>query len=105
MIDQYKIGFIGAGNMAEALCKGMLSAAGPLDIAVSDLNTIRLDVFRNQYGVESVSKDNKKVVEYADVIILAVKPQIIPEILDEVKEFITGDKLIVSIAAGVTTLQ
>ncbi len=45
MIDQYKIGFIGAGNMAEALCKGMLSAAGPLDIAVSDLNTIRLDVF------------------------------------------------------------
>ncbi len=53
--------------------------------------------------MESVSKDNKKVVEYADVIILAVKPQIIPEILDEVKEFITGDKLIVSIAAGVTT--
>ncbi|PLX69837.1 MAG: pyrroline-5-carboxylate reductase [Denitrovibrio sp.] len=103
MIDQYKIGFIGAGNMAEALCKGMLSAAGPLDIAVSDLNTIRLDVFRNQYGVEGISKDNKKVVEFADVIILAVKPQIIPEILKDVKDLITGDKLIVSIAAGVTT--
>ena len=103
MIDQYKIGFIGAGNMAEALCKGMLRAAGPLDIAVSDLNTTRLDIFRTQYGVEGVSKDNRKVIDYSDVIILAVKPQIIPEILKEVRDLITGDKLIVSIAAGVTT--
>jgi len=103
MISKYKIGLIGAGNMAEALTKGMLNAAGPLDIAVSDLNTTRLDVFRNQYGVESVSKDNKKIIEYADVIILAVKPQIIPGILDEVKDSVTSDKLIVSIAAGVTT--
>jgi len=102
MITKFKIGFIGAGNMAEALCKGMLNAAGPLDIAVSDMNTHRLDIFRNQYGVE-VAKDNRKVVEYADVIILAVKPQIVPHILEEVKDLITKDKLVVSIAAGVMT--
>lgn len=102
-MDNKKIGFIGAGNMAEAFVKGMLKAAGPLDLAVSDLNTLRLDVFRNQYGVEAVTKDNRKVVEYADVIILAVKPQIIPAILDEVADLVSSDKLIVSIAAGVTT--
>lgn len=103
MIAKFKIGIIGAGNMAEALLKGMLVAAGPLEVAVSDLNTRRLDIFRNQYGVEGITKDNRKVVEYADVIILAVKPQIIPDILGEVKDLITPDKLVVSIAAGVTT--
>lgn len=103
MISKYRMGFIGAGNMAEALLKGMLVAAGPLDVAVSDLNTNRLDVFRNQYGVEGVSKDNRKTVDYADVIILAVKPQIIPEVLREVRDLVTKDKLIVSFGAGVTT--
>lgn len=103
MLAKFKIGFIGAGNMAEALLKGMLVAAGPLDVAVSDLDARRLDVFRNQYGVEGVTKDNRKVVDYADVVILAVKPQIIPGILDEVKDLLTKDKLVVSIAAGVTT--
>lgn len=103
MIAKFKIGFIGAGNMAEALLKGMLNAAGPLEVAVSDLDTKRLELFRTQYGVEGITKDNRKVVSYADVIILAVKPQIVPTILDEVKDLITTDKLIVSIAAGVTT--
>ena len=103
MISKNKIGFIGGGNMAEALLKGMLSAAGPLDVAVSDLNTNRLELFKTQYGVDAITKDNKKVIEYADVIILAVKPQIIPVILEEVKELVTTDKLIVSIAAGVLT--
>lgn len=103
MISKYKIGFIGAGNMAEALVKGMLSSAGPLDIAVSDINTHRLDIFRNQYGVEGVTKDNRKVVDYAELIILAVKPQLIPEILSDVKDLISENKVIVSIAAGVTT--
>lgn len=102
MISKNKIGFIGGGNMAEALLKGMLSAAGPLDVAVSDLNTNRLELFKTQYGVDAITKDNRKVVEYADVIILAVKPQIIPQILEEVKDLVE-DKLIVSIAAGVLT--
>ncbi|ADD68286.1 pyrroline-5-carboxylate reductase [Denitrovibrio acetiphilus DSM 12809] len=102
MLSKNKIGFIGGGNMAEALLKGMLSSAGPLDVAVSDLNTNRLEMFRTQYGVEAITKDSKKVVEYADVIIFAVKPQVIPEILDEIKDLV-ADKLIVSIAAGVLT--
>jgi len=102
MFSKYKIGFIGGGNMAEALVKGMLNAAGPLEIAVSDMNTKRLEVFKTQYGIDAVSKDNRKVVEFADIIILAVKPQIIPDVLEEVKDIVKG-KLVVSIAAGLTT--
>jgi pyrroline-5-carboxylate reductase len=102
MFSKYKIGFIGGGNMAEALVKGMLNAAGPLELAVSDLNTNRLEVFKTQYGIDAISKDNKRIVEFADVIILAIKPQIIPDVLEEVKHLVK-DKLIVSIAAGLTT--
>jgi len=101
MLDKYRYGFIGAGNMAEAILKGMLETAGLLKVSVSDPSVERLDIFRNQYGVDGISKANIDVAVNSDVIILAVKPFYIKDVLNEISPA-AADKLIVSIAAGVT---
>ena len=102
MIEKMKIGFIGAGNMAEAMIKGMLLSYEKLNLAVSDTNVERLEVLRTQYKVESVAKDNGKIADFADIVVLAVKPQVIPAVLELLKGRLKG-KLIVSIAAGIKT--
>lgn len=96
-----KIGFIGAGNMAEAMIKGILASGIKAELAVSDSSVERLEVIRTVYGVEAVSKDNKRVSDFADIIFLAVKPQILSVVLRQLKGRVR-DKLIVSIAAGKT---
>lgn len=102
MIEKMKIGFIGAGNMAEAMIKGLQASFSGLNIAVSDAGVERLELMRTVYGIESVTKDNLKVADFADVLVIAVKPQVISAVLKEIKDRVRG-KIIVSIAAGVTT--
>ncbi|WP_022850070.1 pyrroline-5-carboxylate reductase [Limisalsivibrio acetivorans] len=100
MLRNYKIGFIGAGNMTEAIVRGITTKTNPALIAVSDINEARLDMFKTQYKVGQANIDNKRTVDFCDILFIATKPQIIPDVLDELKDDI-GDRLVVSIAAGV----
>ena len=99
-----KIGFIGAGAMAEALAKGLLGSSRyfPEDLCASDISQTRLDYFSATYGITG-HKDNKRVVEEADVVILAVKPDKAQGVITEVKESIKKEKLLITIAAGIST--
>jgi len=97
-----KIGFIGAGNMAEALIKGLISTGEfkKTEITASDISKVRLDQLSAVYGIKAV-RDNNKVVTQSDIVVLAVKPKTVPKILGEIKRNITAKKIVVSIAAGV----
>ncbi len=97
-----KIGFIGAGNMAGALIKGLLSAKlyrSP-EMIVSDAMPAQLKKIKKAYQVDGVN-DNRAVVREAHAIVLAVKPQIIDQVLAEIRPEVTKNSLFISIAAGV----
>ncbi len=93
-----KIGFIGCGKMAGAIIKGI----GGGNIIASKSTSDNLKEVSERLGVE-ITLDNKYLVNISDVIFLAVKPNQVESVLEEIKEFITPEKLIVSVAAGVTT--
>ena len=97
-----QIGFIGAGNMAYALMKGILDKGiyGSDDIIASDKDNSRLAALKKDLKVFT-TKDNNEVIDKSNIIFLAVKPQIIGPVLDEIKERLSDDKIIVSIAAGI----
>ncbi len=97
-----KIGFIGAGNMAGALIKGLLDAKlyRPQDILVSDAVPAQLKKVQKAYQVEGV-RDNRALVRAVPTVVLAVKPQVLDEVLAEIRPEVREDKLFISIAAGV----
>lgn len=99
-----KIGFIGAGNMAEALVKGLLSSRlfTRDQIIMSDVIQERLDLISSLYGVKTTPK-NKAVVRYSNLVVLSVKPNLIGKVIDEIKGLLTSKKILISIAAGTTT--
>lgn len=92
-------GFIGGGNMAEALIKGM-TGSGDWDIIVSDPVADRRAYLEKTYGVMA-TEDNVEVVEASKIIVLAVKPQQMDEVIEGIKAAVTPDKTVVSIAAGI----
>lgn len=94
------VGFIGAGNMAYALGKAMCDKKLVSSLHFFDLVKERLDLVEKDFNAKTYSS-NKEVVENSDLIFVAVKPQVINIILEDIKEFLTEDKIIVSIAAGV----
>lgn len=94
------IGFIGGGNMAEALIKG-IRQSGMKEILVSEPREERRVYLEKTYSVKTTS-DNTEVVRNCNPVLLAVKPQNMDEVTAGISEFITGGKLIVSIAAGIT---
>lgn len=98
------IGLIGAGNMAEALIRGLLAAKilPATNVRATDVQPDRLDYMRTTYGIH-VSADNPEVVRLSDVVILAVKPQQMSAVLAGIKAVLSADKLVVSIAAGIPT--
>ena len=95
-----KIAFIGAGNMAEAILKGLIKREIflPEDILCNDINYDRLDYLKDNYGIDI----NESHIKEADIFVLAVKPQHIKEALVTVKKYFSSSKLIVSIMAGIT---
>lgn len=94
------IGFIGGGNMAEALIKGMTSH-GMRDIIVSEPREERRKHLEQSYGI-ATNPLNTQVASSSSIIVLAVKPQNMAAVLDEIAGVITEDKTVVSIAAGIT---
>src|SRR5574337_667171 len=97
-----KIGFIGGGKMGEALSKGIINAklSTPDSIMVSDAIAERCRLLAKEIGIKT-TQNNKDVVSFADVIVLAVKPQMMNEVLSNLKSDITHRHLVVSIAAGI----
>ncbi|MBF0318822.1 MAG: pyrroline-5-carboxylate reductase [Nitrospirae bacterium] len=95
------IGFIGGGNMAEALIKGMTSIHIK-DIYVSEPQKDRRHYIEKTYGVKTTG-DNIELGRAADIIIVAVKPQIISGIAEALNSMDLSKKTLVSIAAGVST--
>jgi pyrroline-5-carboxylate reductase len=98
-----KIGFIGAGNMAEALMKGIISTGmySAEDITASEVYEPRRTYIAEKMGID-VHADNAKVAEETRFIILSVKPQQINDVFASLKGHLTKDHLIMSILAGVT---
>ncbi len=97
-----KIGFIGAGNMATAIIKGLMAQNdGKADfINVYDLDKNKCDVM-SEYGV-NIFPTGADVVKFSDITVLAVKPQNYAEVLEELKPVVNETKTFVSIAAGIS---
>jgi pyrroline-5-carboxylate reductase len=96
------IGFIGSGNMAEALIRGILAGKvyPPSGVFVSDVRQERLQELAQKYGV-TPCETNVQVVERAGIVVLSVKPQVMGDALQGIKAAGTERKLFISIAAGV----
>ncbi|MGZ5443837.1 MAG: pyrroline-5-carboxylate reductase [Thermoanaerobaculia bacterium] len=95
------IGFIGAGNMAEAMIRGLLRGNdfAPEQVSASGPREERAGELREKYGIRATT-DNKASAN-SDIVVLSVKPQILSRVLDEVADSIRADALVISIAAGV----
>jgi len=103
MTSTVKIGFVGGGNMAEAILKGVLNGyCRPEQVRVFEPAAGRAAYLTEHYGIR-IAGSNRQVVEQSDLVVLAVKPQIIQSILSEIARAWTADKLLVSILAGTTT--
>lgn len=102
MRKDIKVGFIGAGNMASALVGGMIDKGLPAaDVTVSDPDDGKTSALRDRFGV-SVAGDNAALLQQCDVVVLAVKPQVMREVLSPLSRSLPDSPpLIVSVAAGI----
>ena len=97
-----KITIIGAGNMGQAIAHGLLQkkAVKPKNLVLADSATQKLNNFKKLRVV--IEKNNQKACTKSDIILLAVKPQALEEVLEGIKDSTTKDQLIISIAAGIS---
>jgi len=97
-----KIGFLGGGNMAEALINGLIAANiyPPQAILVSDVRPERLRLLAEKYAVKT-AETNAQLAAAVDTLVLSVKPQNMPEALQSITDAFRNETLVISIAAGV----
>ena len=97
-----KLGLLGAGNMAGALVKGLLETKRyrPRDVWASDADAAQVRRARRRFGIDA-APDNRALVAGSEVVVLAVKPQIMDDVLAEIAPEVTRRHLFVSIAAGI----
>lgn len=96
------IAFIGAGNMARSLVAGLMQDASHLKIRVADPDQDQLDVIRRHWPEVMATTDNAAVVDGADVVVLAVKPQVMREVVEPLQALAQQQRpLFVSVAAGI----
>jgi pyrroline-5-carboxylate reductase len=102
MKKRKEIGFIGTGNMGEALIAGLLKAkfTTPEHILVYDVDGERLRSIQKKYGIKKAS-DNNHLSSQCDILLICVKPQSMKEIIEEIADSLDSSKLLISIAAGV----
>ncbi len=95
------IGFVGAGNMAEAMLRGLLRGEdfAAANVSASGPRLERVQELREKYGINATTDNH--VPASAEIVVLSVKPQIMSRVLDEVAGTISPDALVISIAAGV----
>lgn len=101
-----KIGFIGCGKMGEAMLEGMLRSEviAPETIMVSTASVATLTKITSKYKVVGCL-DNKEVALFADILFLAIQPSMHEQVLQEVKDHVKEDVVIITMAAGITTSQ
>ncbi len=101
-----KIGFIGCGKMAGAIIKGILNSCCKPEVEIkgSEVNCEIAELAQGRLGI-TVLSDNRALAIESDVIFIATKPDYVENILEEIKSELTDEKLIVSIAAGVSTAK
>jgi len=97
-----KMGFVGSGNMGEALISGLLKAkfVSPEQMLVFDADGERLQFIQKKYGVKK-APNNNQIASQCNPILLCVKPQSMKEVIEEMAESLDASKLLISIAAGV----
>ncbi|HEY6077556.1 MAG TPA: pyrroline-5-carboxylate reductase [Polyangiaceae bacterium] len=97
-----RIGMLGAGNMASALIRGLLASKSvtPEQITASDVRADHLKQLETQYGIKTFA-DNRELAAASNLVVLAVKPQVVDRVLDQMADAFAPDTLLVSIAAGV----
>ncbi len=102
----YAVGFIGGGNMANALVRGLIGAKlyRPGELIASDVDARKRSQLKRALGVE-VTADNAALVRDSRVVVLAVKPQIMDAVLADLRPAPTAAKVFISIAAGVSTAR
>eukprot|EP00051_Salpingoeca_urceolata_P032790 m.17458 g.17458 ORF g.17458 m.17458 type:complete len:294 (-) comp5458_c0_seq1:40-921(-) len=100
-LDGKKLGFVGSGMMSQALVKGIINAkvVTPEQVTTSDISDAQLDAM--PAGV-TTTKDVAVLVKNSDVVVLCVKPNVVPIVLSQMEPMLTPDHLVISIAAGVT---
>ena len=97
-----RVAILGAGKMGEALLSGLLRAGrSPADLTVTTREPERAKLITERHGVEVV--DNAAAIKFADTIVIAVKPQDMGSLLDEISAHVSSSQLVVSVAAGITT--
>jgi pyrroline-5-carboxylate reductase len=97
-----RIGMLGAGNMAGALIRGLLASKSVTasQIVASDVRADHLKELEASYGIQTTG-DNRKLAAMSDLVVLAVKPQVVDRVLDQMSDAFSPGTLLVSIAAGV----
>lgn len=102
-VFQMKLGFIGTGNMASAIMGGIIKnqIIPAEEIIGADLFAPGRERAKAQFGIH-VTDSNKEVVEKADVIVLSVKPQFYADVIQEIKDLIRADQIVITIAPGKT---
>lgn len=103
---KHTIGFIGGGNMGRAMMEGLISSGlyKPEEIFVYDVYQPILESLQKELNVQPIS-DLQQLVAESGTVIVSVKPNVLASVLTSVKDVITADQLIVSIAAGITLDQ
>ncbi len=98
----FKIGIIGGGNMGEAIIKGLISGGvvKPTEIFLSEINSERRDYLVNKYNIAGTD-NNKRLAELSDIVILAVKPKDLQEVLGSISDKLK-DKILISVLAGIS---
>ena len=101
-MEHKKITFIGAGNMARSIIAGLVASGYPANlITATDPNQEQRDFLSNQYGINTKA-DNAQAAELADVVVLAVKPQLMAIVGEGMQRVDFTHKLVISIAAGIS---
>lgn len=102
-MENKKISFIGAGKMASAIIKGLITTNTfkKEDITAAEINEDTAKKARENFGIKTTSTPQEAVKE-ADIILIATKPFVVPELLENIKNDINKNQVIISIAAGIT---
>ncbi len=98
----YRIGFIGVGNIGSILLDGIIGAGtvNPENVRIYDINEKLIENKYKKTGIK-IMESNMRVTEESDIVFIAVKPDIVMEIINEIKDFYTNDKIIISVSAGI----
>ncbi len=94
-----KIAIIGTGNLGSAIAKGLIEKESFTELYLSDLNTRQVDVYKNTAHV-TVTNDNVLAIQAAEVVIFALQPKHIVSVIEALKEALTAEHLVMSVAAG-----